>query len=90
MIQVNSPRHKLKSHPHPLLGGRFKDVGVFAEVAQLVEHQPSKLMVASSNLVFRSNCESSSVGRALACQAKGRGFESRLSLHLSSCDIYLV
>jgi hypothetical protein len=34
-------------------------------------------------------CESSSVGRAFACQAKGRGFESRLSLHLSSCDIYL-
>ena len=30
-----------------------------AEVAQLVEHQPSKLRVASSNLVFRSkffNC----------------------------------
>ena len=26
----------------------------FAEVAQLVEHQPSKLRVASSNLVFRS------------------------------------
>ena len=25
-----------------------------AEVAQLVEHQPSKLRVASSNLVFRS------------------------------------
>ena len=25
-----------------------------AEVAQLVEHQPSKLNVASSNLVFRS------------------------------------
>ena len=28
---------------------------IFAEVAQLVEHQPSKLRVASSNLVFRSN-----------------------------------
>ena len=26
----------------------------FADVAQLVEHQPSKLRVASSNLVFRS------------------------------------
>ena len=25
-----------------------------AEVAQLVEHQPSKLRVAGSNLVFRS------------------------------------
>ena len=28
---------------------------IIAEVAQLVEHQPSKLRVASSNLVFRSN-----------------------------------
>jgi hypothetical protein len=27
-----------------------------------------------------TNCESSSVGRASACQAEGRGFESRLSL----------
>ena len=27
---------------------------IIAEVAQLVEHQPSKLRVASSNLVFRS------------------------------------
>ena len=26
-----------------------------AEVAQLVEHQPSKLRVAGSNLVFRSS-----------------------------------
>ena len=33
----------------------------FAEVAQLVEHQPSKLRVASSNLVFRSkSCRCSS------------------------------
>lgn len=28
-----------------------------AEVAQLVEHQPSKLIVASSILVFRSNAD---------------------------------
>ena len=27
---------------------------VFAEVAQLIEHQPSKLRVASLSLVFRS------------------------------------
>ena len=27
----------------------------YAEVAQLVEHQPSKLRVAGSNLVFRSS-----------------------------------
>ena len=29
----------------------------FAEVAQLVEHQPSKLRVAGSNLVFRSKAD---------------------------------
>ena len=33
----------------------------FAEVAQLVEHQPSKLRVASSNLVFRSKTYSKPV-----------------------------
>ena len=27
------------------------------------------------------NCESSSAGRARPCQGRGRGFESRLSLH---------
>ena len=30
---------------------------VFAEVAQLIEHQPSKLRVASLSLVFRSNAQ---------------------------------
>ena len=30
---------------------------VFAEVAQLIEHQPSKLRVASLSLVFRSKNE---------------------------------
>ena len=35
---------------------------VFAEVAQLIEHQPSKLRVASLSLVFRSTC-------AAACDA---------------------
>ena len=30
--------------------------GKIAEVAQSVEHQPSKLRVAGSNLVFRSKC----------------------------------
>lgn len=35
-----------------------------AEVAQLVEHQPSKLRVASSNLVFRSNFSKSVAGVA--------------------------
>lgn len=33
----------------------------FAEVAQLVEHQPSKLIVASSILVFRSNANEKSL-----------------------------
>ena len=35
---------------------------IFAEVAQLIEHQPSKLRVASLSLVFRSTC-------AAACDA---------------------
>ena len=30
---------------------------IFAEVAQLIEHQPSKLRVASLSLVFRSNAQ---------------------------------
>ena len=34
---------------------------IVAEVAQLVEHQPSKLRVAGSNLVFRSKSRRSSV-----------------------------
>ena len=35
-------------------GGSSPPPPTNAEVAQLVEHQPSKLRVASSNLVFRS------------------------------------
>ncbi len=70
----------------------------------MVEHQPSKLRVAGSNLVSRSKlyresslifytaeydesrfgkymcCGNSSVGRASASQAEGRGFESRFPL----------
>ena len=34
----------------------------YAEVAQSVEHQPSKLRVAGSNLVFRSNKSQCSSG----------------------------
>ena len=34
-----------------------------AEVAQLVEHQPSKLRVASSNLVFRSRHKKAGVAQ---------------------------
>ena len=37
----------------------------YAGIAQLVERQPSKLNVASSTLVSRSICVTSSVGRAL-------------------------
>ncbi len=62
-----------------------------AEVAQLVERQPSKLNVASSTLVFRSwkitakiqkmqKRGSSSVGRASAFQAECREFDPRLPL----------
>lgn len=36
-----------------------------------------------------TSCGSSSVGRALASQAKGRGFEPRLPLHLQSTDFQL-
>gem|GEM_PF-747283 len=67
---------------------RFKNV--HAQVAQLVERQPSKLNVASSTLVFRSwkinrrfknrKCGSSSVGRASAFQAECREFDPRLPL----------
>ena len=45
-----------------------------------------KLNVRKRSDIFKhtetqcSNCGSSSVGRALAFQAKGRGFESRLPL----------
>src|SRR5690554_6234660 len=64
---------------------------VNAEVAQLVERQPSKLNVASSTLVFRSwkikrrfknrKRGSSSVGRASAFQAECREFDPRLPLN---------
>jgi hypothetical protein len=36
---------------------------------------------------FKSTCESSSAGRARPCQGRGRGFESRLSLHLFSKEL---
>ena len=46
------PRRSRKTH-------NFKEI---AEVAQSVEHQPSKLRVAGSNLVFRSNYASVAQG----------------------------
>ena len=39
----------VRIHPRPLF------TNPNAEVAQLIEHQPSKLRVASLSLVFRSN-----------------------------------
>ena len=39
-----------------------RDFSIIAEVAQSVEHQPSKLRVAGSNLVFRSNYASVAQG----------------------------
>src|SRR5690554_1389525 len=73
------------------LGKSNEDLKIVnAEVAQLVERQPSKLNVASSTLVFRSwkikrsfqnrKCGSSSVGRASAFQAECREFDPRLPL----------
>ena len=56
-----------------------------AGIAQLVERQPSKLNVASSNLVSRSKKyygDRSSVGRAPVCGTGCREFEPRRSPHL--------
>lgn len=58
-----------------------------AEIAQLAERQISNLEVASSTLVFCSISESSSVGRALPCQGKGRRFEPGFSLKQSMINI---
>ena len=41
----------------PSRGGLTLIRYIFAEVAQLIEHQPSKLRVASLSLVFRSNAQ---------------------------------
>jgi hypothetical protein len=35
----------------------------------------------ADNLLSLTTCGNSSVGRALPCQGKGRGFESRFPLH---------
>ena len=45
-----------------VFGGSNPSSPTIAEVAQLVEHQPSKLRVASSNLVFRSKVSRCSSG----------------------------
>ena len=53
-----------------------------AKVAQSVEHNLAKVGVASSNLVFRSICECSSIGRASVFQTEGCRFETCYSLQL--------
>ena len=40
---------------------------ILAEVAQLIEHQPSKLRVASLSLVFRSNVLQYTLLGCIAC-----------------------
>ena len=50
------------SHKKPETNGSGFYFENFAEVAQSVEHQPSKLRVAGSNLVFRSNYASVAQG----------------------------
>ena len=50
--------HIAKSY---IFAAPFKKGDQTAEVAQSVEHQPSKLRVAGSNLVFRSHHEASEI-----------------------------
>ena len=54
----SNPSSPTKS-PIKILSGFYFEK---AEVAQSVEHQPSKLRVAGSNLVFRSNYASVAQG----------------------------
>ena len=79
------------SSPSPTGGQSL--VGHRAEIAQLVEHATENRGVASSNLALgttvwwsRHSSGSGSVGRASPCQGEGRGFESRLPLHLFARD----
>ncbi len=46
----------------------------------MIEHLLVNLMEKCFHFSTKTQCESSSVDRALAFQAEGRGFESRLSL----------
>ena len=65
-----------------------KKSSLLADMAQLVEQRIRNAWVTSSSLVIGSSffihattcCGISSVGRALASQAEGRGFESRIPL----------
>ena len=49
-------------------------------MAQLVEQRIRNAWVGGSSPPIGSNCGNSSVGRALASQAEGHGFEPRLPL----------
>ena len=54
-----------------------------------IYYQDFKEKFLKSNEIINSLCGSSSVGRALAFQAKGRGFESRLPLNKQILENYL-
>ena len=56
----------------------------YAEVAQLVELQPSKLVVASSSLVFRSKVPNESLGLFFALNSR----KKFLFLHIFSTITY--
>ena len=54
---------------------------LYRRLAQLGERLFYMQDVTGSIPVSSTICESSSVGRVLPCQGKGREFEPRLSLH---------
>ena len=51
---------------------------IFAEVAQLIEHQPSKLRVASLSLVFRSKRVPKEGEKGSEKECSPKGGESRI------------
>ncbi len=73
------------------IGNRTSVLSAYQEnavVAQLVEHQPSKLRVASSNLVRRSQWKSpgsQAEGREFPVRQTGYSLESLFIRHINSC-----
>ena len=61
-----------------------------AEVAQLVEHQPSKLRVAGSNPVFRSCCLCSSVVEHFLGKEEVTGSTPVIGSNLIRLDFTLI
>ena len=60
----------------------YKQVFADGSIAQLGEHLPYKQrVIGSSPIVPTITCGNSSAGRALPCQGKCRGSESRFPLH---------